>query len=481
MSDELPEGWANTTLGEVAGVALGKMLDKAKHTKGETLAYLRNANVRWNGFDLTDLLTMPFEQHERERFGLVRGDLLVCEGGEPGRAAIWPGSDTEIKYQKALLRVRPGEAVGAEWIRSALQRAALSGDLEQYFTGSTIKHFPRESIVKFAFPVAPLSEQSRIVEKAEALLDEVNRAKGRLDRVPLILKRFRQAVLAAACSGELTAAWAVQRGARTETWPGSEPHEAPDWLKQVPEAWSTRYLEDVSERVSVGHVGPTTEFYCSADVGVPFVRSQNVRSKRLVLDGVQYITRAFHDSLRKSKLRAGDILVVRVGANRGDVCVVPEALGEMNCANIVFARPMHGLSEWIELYANSPDGQKQLQEMTTGSAQGVLNTGSVAKLIVPLPPSDERAEIRARVAALFALADTIERRVQVATSRAEKLPQAILAKAFSGELVPTEAELARAEGRSYETAAELLERVRRVPEAKSGPARRSSGKATKRG
>jgi type I restriction enzyme S subunit len=111
----------------VAQVKLGKMLDKAKRIAGKHLPYLRNANVRWGSFDLDDLLTMPFVDKELERFALENGDLLICEGGEPGRCAIWAGGKTNIKFQKALLRVRPHEAVDTRWILYTLRSASLTG------------------------------------------------------------------------------------------------------------------------------------------------------------------------------------------------------------------------------------------------------------------------------------------------------------------------------------------------------------------
>ena len=78
-------------------VMLGKMLDKRKHQTGSKMLYLRNVNVRWGRIDTDDLLEMYFENSEFERYGLKEGDVLVCEGGEPGRAAVWKGIDSEMK------------------------------------------------------------------------------------------------------------------------------------------------------------------------------------------------------------------------------------------------------------------------------------------------------------------------------------------------------------------------------------------------
>jgi len=130
-----------------------------------------------------------------------------------------------------------------------------------------------------------------------------------------------------------------------------------------------------------------------------------VRPGRLDLDEVKYVTRDFHTKNKKSQLREGDILFVRVGENRGDCCVVPSGVGDLNCANIVFARPQKPLGAFLGFYFRSPTGQHQLRSISTGSAQGVLNTGAIAALEVPIP-SEIEAEAIARI--LGTLDDKIE-------------------------------------------------------------------------
>jgi type I restriction enzyme S subunit len=463
MSDELPEGWIAAKLPDVFDVNPPK-------PRADALA--ANEPVSFVPMGAVDADRGAIVTAEEKAFAAVRkgytafanGDVIMAKITpcfENGKAALASGLRNGLGFGSSEFHVfRSRGGVIPEYLLHFIRQEGFRDEAAEFMTGTAGQaRVPVDYMREVSLPIPPLSEQRRMVEKAEALFEQLNRAKGRLDRVPLILKRFRQAVLAAACLGKLTEEWRALHGELKETWPGQSPSSRPDWLGELPEQWFVRHLEDISDRVSVGHVGPTSRFYCAREVGVPFVRSQNVRPERLVLDHAQYVTRAFHDSLRKSQLKPGDILVVRVGANRGDVCVVPEGLGELNCANIVFARPQPGLSAWIGLYANSPEGQKQLREMTTGSAQGVLNTGAVAKLIVPLPPPRERAEIAKRVTVLTEIAETIERRIRTATAQVGTLPQAILSKAFSGDLVPTEAELARQEGRAYEPASLLLQRL----------------------
>ena len=156
-------------LAEIAEIQLGKMLDKTKHRTGKLLPYLRNVNIRWGKVDTNDLAEMYFEDHELERFSLRPGDVLVCEGGEPGRAAVWDGRLPQLKYQKALHRVRFKIPFEPQLLVHYLQTLATTGDLDQYLSGTTIKHLTREVFARLPIPVIPLDEQRRIVAEIEAV------------------------------------------------------------------------------------------------------------------------------------------------------------------------------------------------------------------------------------------------------------------------------------------------------------------------
>ena len=165
---ELPVGWEWARLGEVADNRLGKMLDKAKNT-GKRYPYLRNTNVQWRHIELDDIKEISLEAGELEEFRLLPGDLLICEGGYPGRCAIWNEPDLEMYFQKALHRVRPRGGVAVELIAISLESDSKSGNLEQHFTGATIKHFVGQALDRYVIPLPPLPEQSRIVARVTTL------------------------------------------------------------------------------------------------------------------------------------------------------------------------------------------------------------------------------------------------------------------------------------------------------------------------
>jgi len=197
----LPEGWCWVRVGDIASHRLGKMLDKEKN-KGVLRPYIRNLNVRWFAFDLSDIQYMRVMDSELENVSAKKNDLIVCEGGEPGRAAVWM-QDTPIIIQKALHRVRPVEGVSPKFLAICLASDASSGLLERYFTGSTIKHFTGESLHDYFLRLPPSQEQSRIVNEVEWRLSIADEVEAVVAALLARSARLRQAILKQAFEGKL--------------------------------------------------------------------------------------------------------------------------------------------------------------------------------------------------------------------------------------------------------------------------------------
>lgn len=154
-----PKGWPKRPFGEVCETRLGKMLDQKQQTGQHRRPYLRNANVQWFRFNLTDLLEMDFDEDDRKILRLQPGDLLICEGGEPGRAAVWHGEMEECYFQKALHRARPDRRLAAPdylaWLLWFLvHRAVLSG-----VTSATIAHLTGEKLAVLPTMLPPVDLQ----------------------------------------------------------------------------------------------------------------------------------------------------------------------------------------------------------------------------------------------------------------------------------------------------------------------------------
>jgi len=163
--------WPRVRLGEVCEIQLGKMLSPASKTGKYPRPYLRNANVQWGRFDLQDLAEMDFSPEQEKKFALKAGDLLVCEGGEPGRAAVWSGQITPCFYQKALHRLRPiGDMVDPEFVMFRLWLGAMSEEFAESHAKTTIAHLPAIRLARLPIHLPPLPEQRRIAARLKEQL-----------------------------------------------------------------------------------------------------------------------------------------------------------------------------------------------------------------------------------------------------------------------------------------------------------------------
>lgn len=201
----LPEGWVWAVLGCLADVHLGKMLSpKAYETGLQQLPYLRNENVQWGRIDTIDVKMMGFKQQELERYCVETNHLLVCEGGEAGRAAVYAGPSGEFMYQKALHRVRPiAGLVSPYFIQFCFWHYVVSGVVIPRPSETTIQHLPLERMVVLPIPLPPLAEQRRIVAEVERRLSVIDELVAAVEANLKRAERLGQAILKRAFEGRL--------------------------------------------------------------------------------------------------------------------------------------------------------------------------------------------------------------------------------------------------------------------------------------
>ena len=198
ITNRLPLGWARKPLEEVAEFRLGKMLDQAKN-KGDLLPYLANVNVRWGSFEFDNLRTMRFEDDELETYGLKFGDIVMCEGGEPGRCAIWKEQLPGMMIQKAIHRIRSKAGMNHEYLYQSLRNQGQSGHLATLFTGATIKHFPREKLAKVTVFVPPAQLLDLFTSHVRPIENQI----GILENQNQKLRTARDLLLPRLMSGEI--------------------------------------------------------------------------------------------------------------------------------------------------------------------------------------------------------------------------------------------------------------------------------------
>jgi type I restriction enzyme S subunit len=469
---ELPEsaeGWVRTTMGEVATVVGGGTPDAKDPTN-----FCEEGGHAW--LTPADLSDFGGTYVSRGRRNLSDKGLRTSSAKVMPKGAVLMSSRAPIGY--TAVAANPicsnqgfksfvcSEGLVPEYVLFWLR--FIGPLLEEMGSGSTFAEISGLRAREIPILIAPTREQRRMVAQIEALMARVNAARERLAKVPAILKRFCQSVLAAACSGRLTEEW---RGAST-----------------ADETWRRLPIVDIAARrsrsIQSGPFGSNLHHSEFRDRGRLVIGIDNVGDGRFLPGKNHRIAGAKFQELEKYGARPLDVLVT-VMATIGRCCVVPENIEPAIITKHVYRITVDPnlISPFLLAFAlrGDPDVREQIQSQIRGQTRPGINGQILKSLVVPIPPLAEQEEIVHRVDALFKLADAIEERVKAVTARAEKLTQAILAKAFRGELVPTEAELARGEGRDYEPAAVLLERIR-AERAKAEPSPRPSprGRGRKR-
>jgi type I restriction enzyme S subunit len=194
-------GWTTSRIADIARHSLGKMLDKAKN-RGDLKPYLRNLNVRWFDFDLSDVQEMKFTPEESDKYTAIKGDLLICEGGYPGRCAIWE-DDEPIYFQKALHRVRFHNPLHSKWFVNYLYLMDQTGDLKNHFSGTGIQHFTGEALAKFTLPTPPDRQIQQLLDKSNQLEIEVVRLESIYRQKLTALDDLKKSLLHQAFNGQL--------------------------------------------------------------------------------------------------------------------------------------------------------------------------------------------------------------------------------------------------------------------------------------
>ena len=346
---------------------------------------------------------------------------------------------------------------------------------ESAMTGSVgHKRVPKNYILETKIPLAPLNEQKRIADKLDRLLSRVDACRERCDRIPLILKHFRQSVLAAATSGELTEDWRGEnfniesasdllirlqeqfRGNfihRIWTSPEEKGSEA------LPESWLYVPVKAVGEvylgrqRSPKNHNGPNMR---------PYVRAANITWTGWDFSDVKEMNFDPPD-FERYRLRVGDVLINEGSGSADEVGKPAIWKGEIeNCCfqnTLICVRPYEDMSEYLYLVFLQAALSKAFVEATRGINIHHIGKERFAAFLIPFPPLEEQQEIVRRVEKLFAFVDRLEARYQTARAQVDRLTPALLDKAFRGELVPQEP--------NDEPASVLLARIRAEQDASS--------------
>ena len=364
--------WRNGTLGEVADLCLGKMLDQNKN-RGVLTPYLANLNVRWGEFVLDDLRVMRFEEHERDRYGLKYGDIVMCEGGEPGRCAIWKEQVPGMMIQKALHRIRPKMGLDYVFLYYYFRNIGLQNGFDQYFTGATIKHLPGEKLAKIEVCIPPLPIQRRIAGILSAYDDLIENSQRRIKILEEMARRLYRE-------------WFVYF--RFPGYEGCRLVESS--LGEIPEGWEVTRLGDVTSKIGSGAT-PRGGKGAYKSEGIHLIRSLNIYDYSFEFDNLAFIDEIQAAGLANVEVKAEDVLLNITGASVARCAMVPSYLlpARVNQHVAIVRADKSKASSFYLLDAINSDFHKQqlLAFAQGGATREALTKDTISAFQIVLPPA----------------------------------------------------------------------------------------------
>jgi len=406
-------------LGELATTQLGKMLSKKAKTGVDEQPYLRNQNVQWGRFDLSDVASMAFSPEERQKFALQDGDVLVCEGGIIGRASVWRRPGT-MYFQKALHRVRCADGVLPEYVAYALRHMSWENMFGEHSGGSTISHLTQVDLRRLPLPLPPAQEQVRVVAEIERRFSHIDAAQRSLSRTVPLARRARAAI------------------ERELIWQ---------------ERFQLRPLGDLLES------GPSNgRSVQTREGGFPVLRLT-------CLDGHGAIDLNQHKEGDWSRadaerflVRDGDFLLSRGNGSlrlvgRGGLVRAPSLeVAFPDTLVRVRADQSKLLPEFLNA-AWASQGVRQQIESVARTTAGIykINQKHIADVRIPVPSPEEQATLANELERRLSFIQAAVRSTSGVRVSAERVRRGVLADAFAGRLVPQDP--------TDEPATQLLERI----------------------
>jgi len=396
--------WPSATLEQICDIQLGKMLSPKSRIGLRPRPYLRNANVLWNRFDLSSMLEMDFAEEEKEKFGLRDGDVLVCEGGEPGRAAVWVNQIAPCFYQKALLRLRPHDrVVDPYFMMFRLWLGATTGEFTSDHAKTTIAHLPEVRLRALRIGVPSMAVQKQIVRLLTDGMAQADRARAAAEEQISLASCLAQALISEQFESAAVKGWPRRRlGSLAETCSGLTPNRGrPDYFGgQIP--W-----------VKTGELLDGTIFNTDEFVTEVAVRECGLRV-----------------------LPPGTLLVAMYGQGktRGRTGLLGCAATTNQACFAVLPNPVEFDSAFLQLWFRHK--YQELRDLTEGrgGSQPNLNGEILRTLEVPLPALPEQLRVVRDTEAGLGHVVTVRRVVKEQMDSIAALPAALLRQAFRGEL-----------------------------------------------
>jgi type I restriction enzyme S subunit len=415
----IPNDWASTKLDCVVNIVRGVTYKKDQASDFFVAGYLpviRANNIQNDKLILSDFVYVDANIIKCTQ-KIKKNDIIVAMSsgsksvvGKTAKAE----SDLDAAFGAFCGLLRPSSLIIPEMIGFYTRSAYYRNKVSELSAGANINNLKPAHFCELDFPLPPLAEQKEIAGQLDTLLAQVEATQAHLARIPDIIKLFRQSVLSAAVSGKLTEEWReLNKG--VERWRLVELKEAAEIIDPHPSHRTPKAVDGGVPYIGIGDL--------KLDGSIDFENSRKVSFDVLKEHNERYT------------LKAGDFIFGKIGT-LGKATILPIGIDYTLSANVILIQPIEHVAtpEYLQFFLSSPSTLNEIAKQANSTSQAAFGIKKMRTFQCKLPNKEEQNEIVRRVEQLFAYADSIEQQAKAAKARVDKLTQAILAKAFRGEL-----------------------------------------------
>ena len=419
---EIPESWMWVYIGDIFLHNTGKAQNASGSSNGTIRKFITTSNLYWNYFDFSKVKEMPFTEQELERCSVRKGDLLVCEGGDCGRSAIWNFNE-EVCIQNHVHRLRPYYNFSIEYFYYLFYLYKFTNRLKGH--GVAIQGLSSDAIHKVICPLPPLAEQKRIVAKIEELLPLIDRYEKAWSRLEDFNKRFpddmQKSILQMAIQGKLVEQRPeegtaedlykqIQSEKQSLIKSGKSKKEKPlppitdDEISfEIPDSWKWVHFADVIDVRDGTHDTPKYVME-----GIPLVTSKNLVEGQIDFETTKMIS--YEDAAMintRSAVDNGDILFAMIGTIGNPVLVKKDR--DFSIKNIALFKNFSQKNMYMPfILFFLLNEQYTMKKKASGGVQSFVSLGFLREYLLPLPPFAEQKRIVAKIEELLPLCERLK-------------------------------------------------------------------------
>jgi len=454
---KLPSGWDLATINDIVGpdgiFIDGDWVESKDQDPNGDVRLIQLADIGVGNFRNKSNRFMTIKKAESLNCTILeQGDILIARMPEPlGRSCIFPGDVKPCVTIVDVAIVRPGKlGVYPKWLMYLINSPQINSLIESLELGTTRKRISRKNLSKIPFPIPPINEQKRIVEKIEELFPLIFVTVDSLKKIRHQLEQYKISLFISAYSGKLTESWRKKHSGfnvenlmkNIEKQREKEKKKKFKITKQhglysIPTNWKWVTIGEIEKFVGSGITprGGKSNYH---DSGIPFIRSQNVYQEGLRMDEIAHITKKQHLKMSRTHIQDGDVLLNITGASIGRSTCIPEGFGEGNVnQHVCIMRFYSGIySQIVSYWFNSSEGQRQIFSTQTGQTREGLNYSHVRSISIPLCSPEEQQEITNELEKNLTNIFVIEKEVEERLLNLNELKKSILKTTFEGKLIP---------------------------------------------